>query len=140
MLGKTPLTADALHPMPVEEADLEPPRTTMHRSSPRLPDLQWCWIWCTWASATMATRLPWCPAMRSWKISDRDVAVSGDYRGYRRMTLTLPILDRARQRLWLVTGAGKAEMLARLCAGDHSIPAGRVGAGHDSICRSSGGR
>ena len=59
-------------------------------------------------------------------VDDRDVAVSGDYRGYRRMTLTFPMLDRARQRLWLVTGAGKAQMLARLCAGDTGIPAGRV--------------
>ncbi len=38
----------------------------------------------------------------------------------------LPVLDRARRVLWLVTGAEKVGMLARLRAGDRSIPAGRV--------------
>jgi 6-phosphogluconolactonase len=42
------------------------------------------------------------------------------------MTLTYPILNRAETVLWLVTGAGKAEALKRLCAGDAGIPAGRV--------------
>jgi 6-phosphogluconolactonase len=37
-----------------------------------------------------------------------------------------PALDRARRILWLVTGAEKQPMLARLRAGDRSIPAGRV--------------
>jgi ribose 5-phosphate isomerase B len=42
------------------------------------------------------------------------------------MTLTYPMLDRARRIVWLVTGAEKAEMLARLSRGDRSIPAGRI--------------
>jgi 6-phosphogluconolactonase len=42
------------------------------------------------------------------------------------MTLTYPILNRARRILWLVTGADKAEMLVRLRGGDKSIPAGRL--------------
>jgi 6-phosphogluconolactonase len=42
------------------------------------------------------------------------------------MTLTYPALERARKILWLVTGADKVEALARLRAGDRSIPAGRV--------------
>ena len=42
------------------------------------------------------------------------------------MTLTYPMLNRSRQILWLVTGAGKAGMLARLRDGDVSIPAGRI--------------
>jgi 6-phosphogluconolactonase/glucosamine-6-phosphate isomerase/deaminase len=42
------------------------------------------------------------------------------------MTLTFPAIDRAGCILWLVTGAGKAAALERLCAGDRSIPAGRV--------------
>jgi 6-phosphogluconolactonase/glucosamine-6-phosphate isomerase/deaminase len=55
-----------------------------------------------------------------------DVTMTGEYRGHRRMTLTFPALDRARARLWLATGADKAPMLARLHAGDATIPAGRV--------------
>jgi 6-phosphogluconolactonase len=46
------------------------------------------------------------------------------------MTLTYPVLDRARRVLWLVTGAEKVGMLARLRTGDRSIPAGRVSQEH----------
>jgi 6-phosphogluconolactonase/glucosamine-6-phosphate isomerase/deaminase len=61
-------------------------------------------------------------------VTDRHVALtSGEYQGYRRMTLTYPEIEDARQILWLVTGAEKREPLAKLLAGDPSIPAGRVG-------------
>ena len=46
------------------------------------------------------------------------------------MTLTYPAINRARRILWLVTGAAKAEMLARLRNADLSIPAGRVRQDH----------
>jgi 6-phosphogluconolactonase len=59
-------------------------------------------------------------------VTDRDVAVTRVYEGRRRMTLTLPALARARQLVWLVRGADKAAAVARLVAGDRSIPAGRV--------------
>jgi 6-phosphogluconolactonase len=42
------------------------------------------------------------------------------------MTLTYQVLNRARRILWLVTGEGKLNMLARLLVADPSIPAGRV--------------
>jgi 6-phosphogluconolactonase len=42
------------------------------------------------------------------------------------MTLTCPVLDRARRILWVVTGADKADALARLIAGDTTIVAGRI--------------
>ncbi len=60
------------------------------------------------------------------EVDDAYVAVTGVYRGRVRLTLTYPALERARALLWLVTGADKAEMLARLRAGDPAIPAGRV--------------
>ncbi|HEY8115005.1 MAG TPA: 6-phosphogluconolactonase, partial [Actinomycetota bacterium] len=59
-------------------------------------------------------------------VTDRDVAVTGEYRGLRRMTVTYPVLDRAGLALWLITGGDKAPMVPRLLAGDRSIPAGRV--------------
>jgi 6-phosphogluconolactonase len=59
-------------------------------------------------------------------VTDRDVAVTDVYQGRRRMTLTYPTLNRARHILWLVTGEDKVDALARLRAGDPSIPAGRV--------------
>jgi 6-phosphogluconolactonase len=54
--------------------------------------------------------------------------VTGDYQGLRRMTLTYPALNRARRRLWLVTGAAKAARLAELLAGSPLVgpPALRV--------------
>jgi 6-phosphogluconolactonase len=55
-----------------------------------------------------------------------EVAATRVYQGRRRLTLTLPVLDRARRILWVVTGAEKATALSRLRAGDPSIPAGRV--------------
>jgi 6-phosphogluconolactonase len=59
-------------------------------------------------------------------VTNTCLAVTGIYQGRRRMTLTYPIIDRARRILWLVTGGGKSGMLDRLLAADPSIPAGRV--------------
>jgi len=59
-------------------------------------------------------------------LTDSDVAMTGVYQWRRRMTLTYPILNRSRRILWIVTWREKAEMLARLRAGELSIPAGRV--------------
>jgi 6-phosphogluconolactonase len=42
------------------------------------------------------------------------------------MTLTYPILNRARSILWLVTGEDKVAALARLRQGDATNPAGRI--------------
>jgi len=60
------------------------------------------------------------------EVQDADVALTGPYQGRRRMTLTYPILNRARRILWVVTGADKASMVNRLLDGDQSIPAGRI--------------
>jgi 6-phosphogluconolactonase len=59
-------------------------------------------------------------------VTDTLVALTGEYQGRRRMTLTYPALERARKILWLVTGEDKVDALARLRAGDRSIPAARV--------------
>jgi 6-phosphogluconolactonase len=42
------------------------------------------------------------------------------------MTLTLPVLNRARRILWIVTGADKRAALAALVAGDANVVASRV--------------
>jgi 6-phosphogluconolactonase len=59
-------------------------------------------------------------------VADRNVALSREYQGHVRMTLTLPALARARARLWLVTGPGKAARLRELLDGVGDAPAGRV--------------
>jgi 6-phosphogluconolactonase len=63
-------------------------------------------------------------------VTNADVALTGEYQGRRRMTLTYPALNRARRVLWLIAGEGKASMLVRLCSGDPDIPAGRVRRDH----------
>ena len=60
------------------------------------------------------------------EVTDRDVATTGVYQGRRRLTLTYPILNRARRVLWLVTGADKCGPLVKLRDADPSIPAGSV--------------
>ncbi len=45
-----------------------------------------------------------------------------------RMTLTFPVLDAAREVLFVVTGADKADALRHVRAGDVELPAARLGA------------
>jgi len=75
------------------------------------------------ADGHTASLVPGDPAL---DVADADAAATGPYQGRRRLTLTFPAIDRARERLFLVTGAGKREALDRLLSGDRSIPAGRV--------------
>ena len=54
--------------------------------------------------------------------AESDLATTGLYNGTRRVTMTAPLLNRARERLFLVTGAGKDEALGQLTERDQSIP------------------
>jgi 6-phosphogluconolactonase len=56
----------------------------------------------------------------------RDVVVTEPHLGRRRMTLTLPVLNRARRILWIVTGADKRTALAGLMAADARVVGSRV--------------
>ena len=56
----------------------------------------------------------------------REVVVTEPYQGRRRMTLTLPVLNRARRILWIVTGADKRTALAGLIARDARVVGSRV--------------
>ena len=73
-------------------------------------------------------------------VTNADVAVTASYLGRRRMTLTYPILNRARRVLWLVTGEDKAVILANLRRGDSAIPAGRVRPDHAVVLGSDDDR
>ena len=70
----------------------------------------------------------WPPGDPVTTIVDRDVALSGEYGGYVRMTLTVPCVNRARSRLILVGVADKARALASLRSGSGDIPASNVAA------------
>ena len=60
------------------------------------------------------------------EIEHQSVAVTTEHNGHRRLTLTYPVLNRARNVLWFVTGADKAGVVADLYAGGAPFPAGRV--------------
>ena len=60
------------------------------------------------------------------EVTDSDVGVTGVYMGRRRMTLTYPVINRARRILWLVTGDDKVDAFKRLKAADASVPGGRI--------------
>ncbi|HET8525842.1 MAG TPA: 6-phosphogluconolactonase [Actinomycetota bacterium] len=111
-----------LHPMPVAEDDLEAAAERYEASLPEAFDLVHLGMG---ADGHTASLVPGDPVVG---MTDRGVALTREYRGRRRMTLTYPVLDRARRVLWLITGEDKAAMLPRLLAGDPSIPAGRVSA------------
>ena len=108
--------------MPVEAHDLETAAADYARSLPERLDLIHLGLGPDGHTASLV------PGDSVLEVADRDVAVTGEYQGRRRMTLTFPVLDRAHRILWLVTGADKVDALRRLRAGDHSIPGGRVGA------------
>ena len=51
----------------------------------------------------------WVPSLEAW-----------------RMTLTYPVLNAAREAMFVVNGADKADALARVRSGDSGLPAGRI--------------
>jgi len=127
LLSRAPLAPDQIHAMPVESADLEAGAAEYAAELRKLagdpPEVDLVHLGLG-ADGHTASLVPGDPVL---DVTARDVAVTGgEYQGRRRMTLTYPLLARAREILWLVTGAEKAPALARLRAGDPSLPGGRV--------------
>jgi 6-phosphogluconolactonase len=126
LLEHAPISRQQIHAMPVENPDLAAAADHYARAlgaiagTPPILDLAHLGLG---PDGHTASLVPGDPVL---DVRDRDVAISGVYQGRRRMTLTYPMLDRSRRVLWLVTGAAKRTMLARLLAADRTIPAGRV--------------
>jgi 6-phosphogluconolactonase len=126
LLDYAPLPSKQIYPMPVEALDLETAARQYAGTlsnlagSPPVFDLIHLGLG---PDGHTASLVPGDPVL---EISDADVGVTGVYRKRRRMTLSYPILNRARRILWLVTGSEKTDMLGRLLEADTSIPAGRV--------------
>ncbi len=68
----------------------------------------------------------WPPGDTAVLDSNEAVAVVGPFNGHLRMTLTPAAINAASVRLFYVTGPDKTDVLARLRAGDLSLPASRV--------------
>jgi 6-phosphogluconolactonase len=133
LLAHAPLRPEQIYAMPVESSDLKAASAQYAKilqsiaGSPPVLDLVHLGLG---PDGHTASLVPGDPVLQ---VNDTDVALSGPYQGRRRMTLTYPVLNRARLVLWLVTGSEKVGMLARLQAGDTSIPAGRIRRDHTVI-------
>ena len=130
LLAETGPAAERIHAMPVELADLDEAAVRYAQTladlagSPPVLDLVHLGLG---PDGHTASLIPGDPVL---DVTDADVALTGVYQGRRRMTLTYPVLNRARRVLWLITGEDKAAMLVRLRRGDPAIPAGRVRQDH----------
>jgi 6-phosphogluconolactonase len=126
LLDHSPIPPENIHAMPVESPNLEAAAVEYASTlvklagSPPTLDLVHLGLGPDGHTASLV------PADPVLKVTNADVAVTGIYQGRRRMTLTYPVINRARRILWLATGKEKVAMLARLREGDASIPAGHV--------------
>jgi 6-phosphogluconolactonase len=126
LLEHAPLRPEQIHAMPVEMADLDAAAAIYANTlesicgRPAVIDMVHLGLGPDGHTASLV------PSDAVLNVTDRDVALTGVYQGRRRMTLTYPIIDRARRILWLVTGADKAGPLLQLRDRDAAIPAGRV--------------
>lgn len=124
LLAPTGLAGPRFHPMAVEDDDLA---SAVRRYAGELRDV------CDGVVDVIhlglgddghtASLVPDDPAL---EVLTTDVALTQNYRGHVRMTLTFPILQRANHVVWLLAGASKADVLPLLLAEDPAIPAGRV--------------
>jgi 6-phosphogluconolactonase len=132
LLASLPAAGAArVRPMPVDDPDLEAAAAGYAEQLPTELDLVHLGLG---PDGHTASLIPGDPVL---EVDDRLVALTGEYQGRRRMTLTYPAIEAARSVLWLVTGADKSEALAKLRAGDPSIPAGRVRAREATLVASA---
>lgn len=133
LLGHAPILPVSIHAMRVEENDPEAAAADYARTirdiagSPAIIDVIHLGLG---SDGHTASLIPGDPVL---DVTDRNVAPTGIYQGRHRLTLTYPLINRARKILWLITGTEKREMLQRLIDSDLSIPAGRISQEHAMV-------
>jgi 6-phosphogluconolactonase len=117
--------ASRIHAMPVEERDLALAAARyaeLLRAVAGVPPVLDAVQLGLGVDGHTASLMPGDPALEAVA----DVVVTAPGAGLRRMTLTLPAINRARRRLFLVTGASKRAALERLARADATLVAARV--------------
>lgn len=126
LLNHAPIPPEQVYAMPVEDADLEAAARKYAAilenlaGSPPSFDLIHLGIGTDGHTASL---IPGDPVLN---IHDRNVAITGNYQGHQRMTLTYPAINPARRILWIITDDKKAHALTQLLNADPSIPAGPI--------------
>jgi 6-phosphogluconolactonase len=126
LLDHVPIRPEQIHAMPVEADDLQAAADQYAKAlqqfagQPPVLDLVHLGMG---PDGHTASLVPGDPVLN---VKDKDVAVTAEYQGRKRMTLTYPLLNRSRNILWVITGADKSAMLQRLKTADPAIPAGRI--------------
>ena len=126
LLSSAPISPDHIHAMPVENPDAlqacEDYTATLNSlcGEPAVLDLIHLGLGPDGHTASLIPGDPVCG------VFDAEVAGTGVYQNRNRLTITYPVINRARRIVWVVTGPDKAPMVPRLLAGDPGIPAGPV--------------
>jgi 6-phosphogluconolactonase len=126
LLDRVPLPPANVYPMPVERTDLDAAASQYAQvlataaGTPPVLDLVHLGLG---PDGHTASLVPDDPVLGE---DFADVGLTQPYQGHRRMTLTYPIINRARCVLFVVTGSDKVAALAALRTGDLNIPAAHV--------------
>lgn len=125
LLDRVPIPSANVHPMPVEEPDLEAAAVAYGEEIQAVTGPEGRLDVVHLGVGDDGHTASWPPGDPVVDATD-DVAVVGPFNGRLRMTLTPPAVNRAGWIVWLITGAAKAPVVARFVAGDPALPASRV--------------
>jgi 6-phosphogluconolactonase len=126
LLARIPLPAEQFHAMPVDASDLAAAAeryvqllARLAGTPPRL-DLVQLGLGADGHTASLV------PGSAAIDVRDTDVTLTPAYQGWRRMTLTVAAINRARHILWLITGEEKASALKGVIEGDPLLVASSI--------------
>jgi len=126
LVDRVPLPAANVFPMPVERNDVAAAAAQYAQTlataigTPPVLDLVHLGLG---PDGHTASLVPGDPVLQE---DFADVGLTQPYQGHRRMTLTYPMINRARCVMFVVTGEDKVAALAALRGADRNIPAAHV--------------